>query len=282
MSAEKQEYLNGFKEGYRIAEGEVLVTYGGQEYKVMVEENGVWVRNYDDMAKFVDGKSFNMEAWKVFSFGVEEKDGQISINEADYNALKAAMIKFYETMDKNQLGVADVEGTGNGDHDTLTGERELLLRFTDRTPPRLIGLAGNGPLRVGALGIGNGGVVMIAYFGGEGLGYKQSSYNLDSVEQVMTRIAGGNETVGNINFLCLMTSESVNPEPNYTIGSPEMEKIARRVAEGYGLSFEEFVKIVGDPFGWGDKTTVEVLQALFKLNQPVLVYEARFMNEEGK
>jgi len=291
MGAEIQEYLNGF-ESYDIVEvdgvNSVVVTYGGQEYTVLVEENGAWVRNYDDMAKFVneDG-SFNMEAAKVFSFGVEETgDDQgrpvIRINQADYDAYKAAMIKIYKTMDNSQLGVADVEGTENGSHGTLTGERELLLRFTDKTPPRLIGLAGNGPLRVGALGSGNGGVVMIAYFGGEGLGFKEGTYNVDSVEQVMIRIAGGNETVGSIRFMCLMNSESVNPEPKYTIGNPETEQIWRAVARGYGISFEEFVTMVGDPFGWGDKTTVKVLEALFKMNQPVPVYEARFMNLEGK
>ncbi len=291
MGAEVQEYLNGF-ESYDVVEvdgvNSIVVTYGGQEYKVMVEENGVWVRNYDDMAKFVneDG-SFNMEAAEVFSFGVEESvDDQgrkvISINQADYDAYKAEMIKTYEeTMDQSQLGVTDAESAANGNYATLTGERELLLNFTEETLPRLIGLAGNGVFRVATLGTGNG-VVMIVYPGGEGLGFKEGSYNLDSVEQVMTRIAGGNETVGQILFRCLMTSESVNPEPQYTLGSPETEQIWRALARGYGLSFEEFVEMVGDPFSWGPKADTQVIKALLGWPQPVPVYEANFRNEEGK
>lgn len=288
MSAEKQEYLNGFKEGYRVVDENgvqaVLVTYGGQEYKVLVEENGVWVRNYDDMAKFVHDKSFDMEAANVFSFGVEESeesvDGQvrkvITINKEDYRLYKEAMEKILASLDPESLGSISIEYIRSSIGTTLTGNVELKLQVLRSDGlPQMIGLAYDKDHGVWMVTLAtDNGPITLSFVDGKIIDFGENDHYGDMAEE-MSHIANGYVGLDQIGIPCLMTSESLNGDPIFTIGDVEAEAKLRALARGLGMSFEELTEIVGSEFTWVDKKQIEVAKTLSELDQPIPAYDIR-------
>lgn len=285
MSAEKQDYLNGFEEGYRIVDENgvqaVLVTYGGQEYKVMVEENGVWVRNYDDMAKFVHGKSFDMEAGKVFSFGVEESEDYrgrkvITINKEDYLLYKEAMEKILASLDPESLGSISIEYIRSSIGTTLTGNVELKLQVLRSDGlPQMIGLAYDKDHGVWMVTLATDkGPITLSFVDGKIIDFGENDHYGDMAEE-MSHIANGYVGLDEIGIPCLMTSESLNGDPIFTIGDVEAEAKLRALARGLGMSFKELTQIVGSEFTWVDKKQIGVAKTLSELDQPIPAYDIR-------
>lgn len=279
ISATMQSYLDGY-DGYDVVEVDgvqtVAISYNGEAFRVFEEQDGAWVRSYADLAKFVrpDG-TFDLESGNVFSFGVEEsvddQGRQVSrINQADYDAYKAAMKRIYESLDPAGLKAADVLYQRSGINTTLTGEKELIIYVND-LPPQIIGGACKDNVCLATLAL-QGGPITIIYIRSGGVGFIGGSVYLESEEQTLLTVASGRK-LGYVDMDFLLSTEAINPDGNFTIKNSENQAALRGWARGLNFSFEDLEAMGGDSYGWVDTKYLKLIQILSKLDQPLPIYD---------
>lgn len=269
-----QELLNGLSYKIGTVYGlipAIIVEEGGEDYAVMVAEDGEWVGYYKDMSKCVreDG-TFDMKtAAKVFWIRVE--DGKFK--DKDYANYQKSMWEIYEGLKKSQLGEAIAIG-GGGTRSELTEGNEFALSITGGSPPRIIGFAcqddEQDDICIATVAMANG-IFTMSFFRGVGVGYTQHE-NQESVEQVIANIASG-KTASQILISSTLISEGkINPRANFTISSEEMLKVYFELTRGFGMSLDDLALAVKQgPPSWDTKT---VLRVLSEWDQPVPVYNA--------
>jgi len=287
INSEIQTYLDTFS-SYRITEikgvPSIFVTHGDQEYLVMQETKGEWVRNYNDMSKFVhpDG-SFDMAAAEVFSFGVDHSlnpDGQpvVQINLADYAAYQAAMAQIYNTLaGKTQLVVPEITYARSGIGSTLTGETELLIHLPPEGQLRLIGSAASGEFRLITLATSYGPFTfslvrgkIIDYGVNDNIGDTIEEFNFLAQGTTRREVEYGVDYLG---IKILLTSDQLNPRPSFTIADPTAEANLRALSRGLDYSLDQLAAEVDIPYHWLG-CQLELFQTLSGLPQPLPVYQA--------